>query len=44
MIADFWFTAWENARQPDLSVFSMDSIEEDKIVKDSKIKVREHDN
>ncbi|RAI92224.1 hypothetical protein LV83_01453 [Algoriphagus yeomjeoni] len=42
MIADFWFTAWVNAGQPDLSTFSKESGEEEDIVPDSKIKVREH--
>lgn len=42
MIADFWFTAWVNAGQPDLSTFSKESGEEELIVPDSKIKVREH--
>lgn len=44
MIADFWFTAWVNAGQPDLSSFDVDSVDEEQIVKDSKIKAREHDN
>jgi len=43
MIADFWFTAWVNAGQPDLSTFSKDSGEDENIVKDSKVKAREHD-
>ena len=42
MIADFWFTAWVNAGQPDLSTFSKESGEEEVIVPDSKIKVRDH--
>lgn len=42
MIADFWFTAWVNAGQPDLSTFSKESVEEEVIVPDSKIKVRDH--
>ncbi|WP_439488671.1 zinc dependent phospholipase C family protein [Algoriphagus sp.] len=42
MIADFWFTAWVNAGQPDLSSFSMESGEEEVIVPDTKIKVRDH--
>lgn len=44
MIADFWFTAWVNAGQPDLSAFSQETGAEEEIVKDSKIKAREHDN
>ncbi|SFU15417.1 hypothetical protein SAMN04489724_4410 [Algoriphagus locisalis] len=44
MIADFWFTAWVIAGQPDLSTFDQESIEEEIIVPDTKIKVREHDN
>jgi hypothetical protein len=44
MIADFWFTAWVNSGQPDLSTFSKESVEEEVIVKDTKIKTREHDN
>ncbi|TXE02546.1 S1/P1 Nuclease [Algoriphagus aquimarinus] len=42
MIADFWFTAWVNAGQPDLSTFTKESGEEEIIVPDSKIKVRDH--
>lgn len=42
MIADFWFTAWVNAGQPDLSTFSMEAGEEEEIVKDPKIKTRDH--
>ncbi|WP_339878605.1 zinc dependent phospholipase C family protein [uncultured Algoriphagus sp.] len=42
MIADFWFTAWVNAGQPDLSTFSKESGEEEVIVPDSMIKVRDH--
>nr|WP_245405095.1 zinc dependent phospholipase C family protein [Algoriphagus sp. AGSA1] len=44
MIADFWFTAWVNAGQPDLSNLNSTEVEDEEIVKDSKIKVREHDN
>jgi hypothetical protein len=43
MIADFWFTAWVNAGQSNLSTFSKDSGEEEKIVKDSKVYPREND-
>jgi hypothetical protein len=42
MIADFWFTAWVNAGQPDLSSFPKESGEEEFIVPDAGIKVREH--
>lgn len=45
MIADFWFTAWVNAGQPDLSNLSDSSlIEAEKTTPDPKIKVRSHDN
>ncbi len=44
MIADFWYTAWVNAGQPDLSFFDKEPPEEEIIVPDSKLKVREHDN
>jgi hypothetical protein len=44
MIADFWYTAWINAGQPDLKGLSGDSLGEDeKITPDPKIKVRSHD-
>jgi hypothetical protein len=43
MIADFWFTAWVNAGQPDLSTFSKESGEEEKLEVNPKIKTREHD-
>lgn len=42
MTSDFWFTAWVNAGQPDLSTFSVETLEEEVIVPDSKIKVRDH--
>lgn len=42
MIADFWFTAWVNAGQPDLSTFAQEPLEEELIVNDAGIKVREH--
>ncbi|UZD24545.1 zinc dependent phospholipase C family protein [Algoriphagus halophytocola] len=42
MIADFWFTAWVNAGQPDLSTFDQEPMEEELIVPDSKLKVRDH--
>ncbi|MEN2281333.1 zinc dependent phospholipase C family protein [Algoriphagus sp. SE2] len=41
MIADFWFTAWVNAGQPDLPTIANMLPEED-IVPDRRIKVREH--
>ncbi|MEB2787120.1 zinc dependent phospholipase C family protein [Algoriphagus persicinus] len=44
MIADFWFTAWVNAGQPDLSIFDKEALGEEIIVPDAKIKVRGHDN
>lgn len=42
MIADFWYTAWVNAGQPDLSTFSKEPIKEEVIVPDLRIKVRVH--
>ena len=45
MIADYWYTAWINAGQPDLEGLSGDSLGEDeKTTPDPKIKVRSHDN
>ena len=45
MIADFWYTAWINAGQPDLRDLSTsEKIEEEKMAPDPKIKVRSHDN
>ncbi|WP_233553648.1 zinc dependent phospholipase C family protein [Algoriphagus lacus] len=45
MIADFWFTAWVNAGQPDLNSLSDSTlVEEEKTTPDPKIKVRSHDN
>lgn len=45
MIADFWYTAWINAGQPDLQGLSGESQGEDeKTTPDPKIKVRSHDN
>lgn len=43
LIADFWFTAWVNAGQPDLSTYPTDEGEEEKIAPNGKIKVRKHD-
>lgn len=42
MVADFWFTAWVNAGQPDLSTFAQEPMEEEVILPDAGIKVREH--
>lgn len=45
LIADFWYTAWVNAGQPDFSNFSNLEVEEkEKVSPDPKIKVRGHDN
>lgn len=44
MIADFWYTAWINAGQPDLTLMDQESLEEEKTTPDPKIKVRGHDN
>jgi hypothetical protein len=43
MIADFWYTAWINAGQPDLEGLSGDSLnDEEKMTPDPKLKVRDH--
>lgn len=42
MIADFWFTAWVNAGQPDLSTFAPPIIEQESMSPDPKLKVRDH--
>lgn len=42
MIADFWYTAWINAGQPDLSLLDQAVVEEEKLTPDPKLKVREH--
>ncbi|WP_026952736.1 zinc dependent phospholipase C family protein [Algoriphagus mannitolivorans] len=42
MIADFWFTAWVNAGQPDLSTLGGTVFEEEKLTPDTKLKVRDH--
>lgn len=42
MIADFWYTAWVNAGQPDMSTLSNTSGEEEKFLKNDEIKAREH--
>jgi hypothetical protein len=44
MIADFWYTAWINAGQPDLSKLSDAIVEEEKLDRNPKIKTRGHDN
>jgi len=45
MIADFWYTAWINAGQPDLTLLDQAiSDEDEKTTPDAKIKVRSHDN
>jgi hypothetical protein len=42
MIADFWYTAWINAGQPDLGKLDEAMVEEEKLTPDPKLKVREH--
>ena len=42
MIADFWYTAWVNAGQPDLRTLDQMVIEEEKLIPDTRLKVREH--
>jgi hypothetical protein len=42
MIADFWYTAWVNAGQPDLKTLDEAVVEEEKLTPDPKLKVREH--
>lgn len=44
MIADFWYTAWINAGQPDLSLLDQGVVEDEKLTPDPKIKIRSHDN
>jgi len=45
MIADFWYTAWVNAGQPDLSKLP-NTLEapQDSLRPNSKIRIRLHDN
>lgn len=43
MIADFWFTAWINAGQPDLNTFSKEAGEKENLERNPKIRAREHD-
>lgn len=42
MIADFWYTAWINAGQPDLTGLEAKTEEEEEPKSDLKLKVREH--
>lgn len=43
MIADFWYTAWVNAGQPELgNLSSLEKDEDEKVTPDPKIKVRDH--
>lgn len=45
MIADFWYTAWINAGQPDLTAMDQMVLDEaEKTAPNTKIKVRNHDN
>lgn len=44
MIADFWYTAWINAGQPDLRTLDQMVVEEEKLTPDSRLKVRDHKN
>lgn len=43
MIADFWYTAWVNAGQPELSKIEHHRGEEEKIMPNSAIKTRNHE-
>lgn len=42
MIADFWYTAWINAGQPDLRSLKQESAVEEGLRPDPKLRVREH--
>jgi hypothetical protein len=42
MIADFWYTAWVNAGQPDLSSLKQEAVQEEGLRPDPKLRVREH--
>ena len=42
MIADFWYTAWVNAGQPDLSALKQEAVQEEGLRPDPKLRVREH--
>ncbi len=44
MIADFWYTAWVNAGQPDLSDLGQAEMEDEKMERDKGLKVIKHDN
>jgi hypothetical protein len=44
MIADFWYTAWINAGQPDLSKLSDGMTEEEKLERNPKVRTRTHEN
>jgi hypothetical protein len=43
MIADFWYTAWINAGQPDLSLMDQVESDEEDTTPNTKIKTRNHD-
>jgi hypothetical protein len=43
MIANFWYTAWINAGQPDLSQIPMGEDEKEKMAPNPKIKTRSHE-
>ncbi|WP_296700361.1 zinc dependent phospholipase C family protein, partial [Algoriphagus sp.] len=42
MIADFWFTAWVNAGQPELGNSNLVKLEEEEFTRKQELKVREH--
>ncbi len=42
LIADFWYTAWVNAGQPDLSSLKQEAAQEEGLRPDPKLRVREH--
>jgi hypothetical protein len=42
LIADFWYTAWINAGQPDLSSLKQEAVQEEGLRPDPKLRVREH--
>ena len=42
MIADFWYTAWVNAGQPDLGSLKQEPFREEGLRPDPKLRVREH--
>jgi hypothetical protein len=43
MVADFWYTAWVNAGQPDLSKIELQKGEEEKMTPNPAIKTRSHE-